>query len=670
MEVDRDGNRYDQYLAENPELREEYDGDYYQSDWDKSGVLEADCLLCHSPTYDWNARVGQLAARNYRWAATVGAGLATIEGETGDGETPTLTYNTRLFNSDGTVSLDIRYEPVDDNCLDCHASPDLKKRGFSWFDPVNPDVHNLQGIRCVDCHQAGLDHQIAKGDTTLETVRDDLDNTMRSCRECHNSGYMGATVPRHLNVPPSHLDGLACETCHVPYKNRTPGMIFDSTHGLPNWDILGEGSGAGVNKRWLPAYERRGDIGEKIVPVNPMFDVWWANRDEEGRAWPLFGREIRAAWERVEPEVKDDNGDWYAEVNTEREIDLMLRTLEETLQGGRFDQVHPVYIKGEQAWEHDESGELISREEPELCAAEAFSISHNVASTPETLGATGCSDCHSTESTFFARPVITDPFNEEGEPVTELLGISNVVAGLFSIHFAMVRPWVWLLAIATLFAVVLHFIGFGPHEFLGDVIQPREDDREMISRFNWLERFVHLTVLTSFAFLALSGFAFAVSGGGRWLHLFFGDLGAPRRWHGYVSVAFGAGLILMAWLWWRDSLFRQEDREWFKTPVVRSVQCGPEGVLLDSAGRWFPNWYQRDRSLLQAKPVHQCGHGGTDRARPRSLPGHRSCPCARVPEYAGQSRNPAFDLRWPGKQAVGPVTPPALVREANGQSRY
>jgi len=47
LELDRDGSRYDERLSAEPELRESLDGDYYRSRWDASGVVEADCLICH-----------------------------------------------------------------------------------------------------------------------------------------------------------------------------------------------------------------------------------------------------------------------------------------------------------------------------------------------------------------------------------------------------------------------------------------------------------------------------------------------------------------------------------------------------------------------------------------------------------------------------------------------
>ena len=63
---------YEQGLAENPNLAETLDGDYYQSQWDTSGVVEADCLICHLAGYDFEARVDQLKNGNYRWAVVGG----------------------------------------------------------------------------------------------------------------------------------------------------------------------------------------------------------------------------------------------------------------------------------------------------------------------------------------------------------------------------------------------------------------------------------------------------------------------------------------------------------------------------------------------------------------------------------------------------------------------
>ena len=63
------------------------DGDYTsrhtpdgKSRFRESGVVEGDCLMCHLKGYRIDRRNDQLARRNYRWAATAGAGLGEIRG--------------------------------------------------------------------------------------------------------------------------------------------------------------------------------------------------------------------------------------------------------------------------------------------------------------------------------------------------------------------------------------------------------------------------------------------------------------------------------------------------------------------------------------------------------------------------------------------------------------
>ncbi len=571
LEHDREGKRYDVTLAANPALRDSLDGDYIGSHWDKSGVLEADCLICHSPEYDWKGRIGQLKSWNLKWAATAAGRLGVVKGrifnpETKQltGETPTVVYNRRLFNEDGKVVLSINYRPADANCMQCHGPADMKKRGFSWDDPINPDVHNQQGIHCVDCHPGDLAHNFAKGHTTIETVRDDLDNTMRTCEDCHTTGYLGASIPQHLNIPPSHLETIACETCHIPQKHRAAGEYFDSTYGSLHWDIIGEAEKWGQPADWYPAYEF---FDGQIHPVNPIFGIWWGNRDADGVVYPLFARELAAAWEQYKDQVTDDNGDGFPEVNRPEEITAGLRALEQTLAGNaRFTQVHPVFVKGDKLWEFGPDGTLTGHPAPE-CVSEAFSISHNVAPAEEALGAGGCVDCHGFQGEFFQRTHIVDPFDETGNPVVEpvrwTIGVSDFSYTLCAVHCPLVRPWIGGLIMLVFFATTLHFTRYGPHDFGGRPMDPRGDDYERIERFNWFERLVHLVVLITFLFLALTGLAFAFNGG-RWLQLIFNSTVTPRAWHGWLGFVFGAGVLLMFVLWWRDAVLVPSDREWLR----------------------------------------------------------------------------------------------------------
>jgi hypothetical protein len=78
LEFDRDGNRYDEYLREHPELAETLDGDYHNSHWDESGVVEADCLICHLEGYRFEDRVDQLTSGNYKWAVVAGSRIGRV----------------------------------------------------------------------------------------------------------------------------------------------------------------------------------------------------------------------------------------------------------------------------------------------------------------------------------------------------------------------------------------------------------------------------------------------------------------------------------------------------------------------------------------------------------------------------------------------------------------
>jgi hypothetical protein len=80
MELDRDGKRYDLTLKANPELAKTLDGDYYKSAWDRSGVVEADCFICHLPNYHFGERNVQLKMWNFKWASTAASGIGQVTG--------------------------------------------------------------------------------------------------------------------------------------------------------------------------------------------------------------------------------------------------------------------------------------------------------------------------------------------------------------------------------------------------------------------------------------------------------------------------------------------------------------------------------------------------------------------------------------------------------------
>lgn len=412
MERDRDGQRYDQRQARHPQIADSRDGDYHKAAWDKSGVVEADCLMCHMPGYNAQARTDQLSKANFRWAATVGAGLGAVEGAVKDGQSPSLTYNRALFAGDGKVALKIA-RSEDANCLLCHGEAEVKKRGHVWYDGRQSDVHTAAGMKCITCHTSKPDHQIRKGHSHGVVLHDELDDPTLSCEGCHLSPK-STKKPAHKSLPKSHMATIACVTCHVTEQNVAAVGVVDTTTGKG----LGLPTVKGAKKygetgTWTPAYFRLKD--GKIYSGNALLPSWWGNR-VGGAIHPLTFAQTQTAFERVKSAIKDDNGDGKPEANTKAEIAAMLRAVAGILEVGQHGQISPAYIKGDKVWETTR-GTLVTRKY-EQASPLYWVFSHNVSPVSKALGRNGCADCHSRDSKFFNAPVLVDPCDLQGNGAT------------------------------------------------------------------------------------------------------------------------------------------------------------------------------------------------------------------------------------------------------------
>ncbi len=424
LEFDRDGLRYDRRLAENPGLAHTLDGDYYQSRWDKTGVIEPDCFFCHADRYHIQTRILQIKNLNFKWAGTAAAGIGRVYGSVSEGGVPRVVYNRRLFNEDGTFYMpDMVFKPRAENCLICHATIELGKRGNSWGDPVNPDVHHLAGLTCTDCHFGDISHNFAKGNAMDGTVADDLDNTMRSCRDCHTTGYKGATRMKHWKIRKDHLDKLSCEACHIPELNRSPvGAMYLNTGVFGKQGRVGT-KGFGEHKPWKPAYViRKKDRDQKprITPVNPMVNTLFTNRDVNGTYVPLFLSEVALAYEACQEQMSPRSKpyDFHDPTN----IRIMLETLAQSLrENRRFKIIAPHFHTAGTLYSLDKSqSQSLDRQVDTTWVSRLpyFSISHNVAYADKALGAGGCTDCHADDTHIFNGLVVTDYFADNGRPQT------------------------------------------------------------------------------------------------------------------------------------------------------------------------------------------------------------------------------------------------------------
>lgn len=451
-EYDRKGNLY--YNEEIRKFGYEisgdnplFDGDYsplsagdinHGAPWDRSGVSEADCLICHVKGYQWKERAATLRGRFFKYAPAVGAGWSILElsqDKSGDPKVDkvNIDYSKKEVADFENLNLQIVRRPSDENCWFCHAISDGNRRGRQWSPET--DIHKAKGLDCVSCHPSDREHNLAKGDTLQETVRDDLDNTMHSCEECHYRGK-DRRAPRYSHpFSPRHMKRLACQTCHIPFQAGSADFVYDqastglsaiyeTTKFLSNDPLDPKRSIPEIDPTlWYPTIR---EFKGKIVPCKSLIVIYWGDLDEKtGVVKPISLWKIRGL---NKPILKDDNGDGIPEINSLEEIRAFLSVLKRRDKFGNPVASHPVLVKGGFIYHLDEKGDV---EKIKHSQAETldFSLSHNVISGVNVIGSRGCKDCHTKNSSFFLRKILIDPYDETGSPVYienwERLGIDE-----------------------------------------------------------------------------------------------------------------------------------------------------------------------------------------------------------------------------------------------------
>ena len=462
------------------------DGDYTsrhtpdgKSRFRESGVVEGDCLMCHLKGYRLDRRNDQLALRNYRWAATAGAGLGEIKGAVfsparADGSPedgtpakgkwnfarrPVVQYtwsNSKLFTPQGKFrgSGLISKSVETDNCTQCHRVMDGQKSGTLYM-PAG-DLHLKAGLQCTDCHTlAGrtqaerLRHHIGKGWSPTSTARNDLDGAgMKTCAACHLEDKYRPTrkgMPLEAKNPDNihrslfhkatfHTYLIHCAACHAPVRKSRSVYLVDYSTGQPAWYATDKAAlitRAEDMKQftpdlwppWTDRHERvRGD-GERYVAAVPKVTQWFGEMLSEGVVRPIGLESVRkaAAGQKklTTVEVVSLNGVKVKQttVATPEDIVAMIRSL----SGMGFKNV--VFV-ADQLYEIKKD-KLEGRPVPSLTRAVMFPIYHGnmPVAAKKTLGQKGrpdgCQDCHADNSAFFTKLKVrgVGKFLKESYPV-------------------------------------------------------------------------------------------------------------------------------------------------------------------------------------------------------------------------------------------------------------
>jgi hypothetical protein len=412
--------------------------------WQVSGKIEIDCQGCHSgdPMQDQSNWASNLERENFMWAATASSAIGMVRGnaktvpETWDPMTPatgdnpkefppSVVYDKWRFNAanltgkepakNWEVFFNVNWKPSNERCFFCHTNHPLGKDAPKKFQE-NGDVHLAAGLNCADCHRHDLDHNMARG-YEGETIGGTP--ATLTCRGCHlgeqsaaagpdtMGGRLGAPVPAHKGIPTVHFKKLACTTCHSgPMPDKTVMHVQTSrAHNL------------GVK-----AKEHRDDA--------PPFIQWPVfMRDESGRiapnkvAWPAFwGRMKDDKVTPMAPEaVQEVGGDALATDELRKWKPLSEDQIKKILTAlaAKKDAGEPVFVTGGKLYRL--AGGALTSAEHAAAAPYAWPVAHDVRAKTQSLGAGGCTDCHSTDSPIAFGQVAADSMAETQAPLTKVM---------------------------------------------------------------------------------------------------------------------------------------------------------------------------------------------------------------------------------------------------------
>ncbi len=347
--------------AFDPDFHYVHNNQLKQWDWRKSGVMEMDCFLCHVANFDRESRDAMLKKGQFKWAVTATLAKTGLVQPTANGwKYQPSKFDAQGYLKPGVLRIDqpqtencaqchgfgtSGHAPI--NPIYAHNvlrgtlkmgrvfSPDfiseshlnIKNKedfNFAW------DVHAERLVSCNNCHfslnhpaykkpscETNVDHlkfeprlpdadlylnkpshEFAKGDACPETVADHLDNTMRTCEDCHDATKAHDWLP----YPQHHFKKLGCETCHIPDKKmwafetvdwtvlKTNGKYVETVRGIQGAITDSTALITGFVPAILPRVTKDRFAPYKLMPYNLITSIFWY---DEAKQRPVFTRYLQ-----------------------------------------------------------------------------------------------------------------------------------------------------------------------------------------------------------------------------------------------------------------------------------------------------------------------------------------------------------------------------------------
>ncbi len=459
-----------------------------------TGPLEINCLACHDAHYgyDQSEFAVQIARQNFRWAATAASEFASVTGSTAKVPNmfdfrisevfddpkirpPTVTYRKSAFDEKSNVVFDIEREVPNQRCYFCHSSIDaVDEQPEKW--QVDEDIHISAGLKCVDCHRNGLDHNITRGYECEWQTSDNPLAARSSCEGCHLgdgsaapvAGRFAAPVPEHPGIPPVHFEKLTCTACH---SGPWPGQIAIRTKTAMAHAMGTLGSNKSVDMLPHIVYPVFAKNTEgKIGPYKLIWPAYWG-RMKGDNVEPVKLDIVKSI--AVSVFAAGDiprSGDWPK--LTDEQITKCLSLLASKVP----DDAKAVYVAGGRVYMLDKNGKLTSGEN-DSARPYMWAVAHNVRSAAQSLGVRRCEDCHSTDSpVFFGQVPVDTPVVSVAGAARQMIDfqqLSRRYTWFFAFSFVF-RPWlkvvVLLSAVVILGVLVLYALralGFVARVFVG-----------------------------------------------------------------------------------------------------------------------------------------------------------------------------------------------------------